>query len=238
MYEQAKNFLLPLYQNITFPSNRPLLTLTYAQSIDCKIALKGKPLLLSGKESMAMTHRLRIIHDAILVGSGTACIDDPQLNARHIPLEEMNNQPQPVILDTHLNLPLSCRLLKNYATGQGKQPWIITSSSSSSTDKKMALEKAGAKIFTIQESATGRLAWKDVLGILSKEGIQSVMVEGGSSIIQSCLLSGFVDQLIVTIAPVYVGDQGITVSATTNLENVQYQTFGRDIVMAAHPVKS
>jgi 2,5-diamino-6-(ribosylamino)-4(3H)-pyrimidinone 5'-phosphate reductase len=80
---------------------RPLVTLTFAQSLDGKIAGKeGKQLILSGRESMLMTHwydidlkptyisipyysqgRMRTKHDAILVGIGTALNDDPQLNS-------------------------------------------------------------------------------------------------------------------------------------------------------------
>jgi len=80
---------------------RPLVTLTFAQSLDGKIAGKeGKQLILSGRESMLMTHwydidskftyisipyysqgRMRTNHDAILVGIGTALNDDPQLNS-------------------------------------------------------------------------------------------------------------------------------------------------------------
>ena len=66
------------------PSNRPHVTLTFAQSTDAKIAaIPGKQLILSGDESMQMTHWLRSMHDAILVGIGTALNDDPQLNSRY-----------------------------------------------------------------------------------------------------------------------------------------------------------
>ncbi|KAI9305738.1 dihydrofolate reductase-like domain-containing protein [Cunninghamella echinulata] len=181
-----------------------------------------------------MTHRLRVLNDAILVGSGTACIDDPQLNARFLPDNETYNQPQPVILDSQLNSPLNSRLLKNYQNGQGKQPWIITSTKMTSSSKKIALENVGAKIFMIEPTIeTGRLDWEKVWTLLWKLDIKSVMVEGGSRVIQSCLTSGFVDQLIVTIAPVYVGNQGVDVSAVSQLKDVKYQTFGRDVVMAA-----
>ena len=51
---------------------RPLVTLSYAQSLDGSIAReRGKPLALSGPESMRLTHQLRAAHDAILVGIGT-----------------------------------------------------------------------------------------------------------------------------------------------------------------------
>lgn len=61
----------------------PFVTLTYAQSIDGSIAaLRGSPTLLSGAQSMQMTHMLRAMHDAILVGVGTILADNPSLNAR------------------------------------------------------------------------------------------------------------------------------------------------------------
>lgn len=61
----------------------PFVTLTYAQSIDGSIAaVRGVPTLLSGPASMKMTHTLRTLHDAILVGIGTVLADNPSLNAR------------------------------------------------------------------------------------------------------------------------------------------------------------
>ncbi len=78
---------------------RTSVTLTFAQSLDAKIAgINGQQLILSGKESMIMTHwcafcfcarhhltihkdRMRTMHDAILIGIGTALNDNPQLNS-------------------------------------------------------------------------------------------------------------------------------------------------------------
>jgi len=61
----------------------PLVTLTYAQSLDGSIAAAdGSAVLISGKESMHMTHALRAAHDAILVGVGTVRNDDPSLTVR------------------------------------------------------------------------------------------------------------------------------------------------------------
>jgi 2,5-diamino-6-(ribosylamino)-4(3H)-pyrimidinone 5'-phosphate reductase len=62
-------------------SSRPGVTLTFAQSLDARIGRRdGKQLILSGDESMAMTHRLRKAHDAVLVGVGTVLNDNPGLN--------------------------------------------------------------------------------------------------------------------------------------------------------------
>ncbi|KAI9022809.1 dihydrofolate reductase-like domain-containing protein, partial [Phycomyces nitens] len=187
----------------------PFVTLTFAQSLDGKIALKGQQLLLSGKESMAMTHRLRLLHDGILVGIGTALVDDPQLNARYVsPTDHLrNNQPQPIVLDPRLEFPLNAKLLKNFSQGTGRQPWLVCWTSDCL--KKAALEKAGAIIITMETPTGQRPSISSVLQVLKAKGIQRLMVEGGSKVIQSFLQSGHVDQLIITTAPTLVGPGGV-----------------------------
>lgn len=61
------------------------------------------------------------------------------------------------------------------------------------------------------------------------------MIEGGAKIIQSCLKSQLYDQLIVTIAPKFVGIDGVSavLDEKEGLKNVKYQTMGDDIVLSA-----
>lgn len=79
----ARTFVESLLGTLSPPSpSRPFLTLTFAQSLDAKIAgIGGQQLALSCSESMVMTHWLRSKHDGILVGIGTAMNDNPQLNS-------------------------------------------------------------------------------------------------------------------------------------------------------------
>ena len=89
--------------------NRPFVTLAYAQTLDGMIAAKDgtsktKNLLLSCPASMTLTHHLRNLHDAILVGGSTFLLDQPRLNVR-LPHKYRTHeivQPMPVVLDTHL----------------------------------------------------------------------------------------------------------------------------------------
>jgi 2,5-diamino-6-(ribosylamino)-4(3H)-pyrimidinone 5'-phosphate reductase len=66
----------------------------------------------------------------------------------------------------------------------------------------------------------------------------SLMVEGGASVICSFLESGLVDHLIVTVAPVLIGDDGISVTAgsantsTRRMQHAHTEQFGRDSVVA------
>jgi riboflavin biosynthesis pyrimidine reductase len=112
--------------DITRQFHRPFVTLAYAQSLDGMIATqtnhgkeegadvaKSKNLQLSCPTSMELTHKLRNIHDAILVGGTTFRLDQPRLNVRlasstssssssKLSSHEIIQQPMPVILDTNL----------------------------------------------------------------------------------------------------------------------------------------
>ncbi|KAF7722534.1 2,5-diamino-6-(ribosylamino)-4(3H)-pyrimidinone 5'-phosphate reductase [Apophysomyces ossiformis] len=259
-YELANSFLQRIYDRAEEYTDRPYVTLTFAQSLDGKIAADDRrQLMLSGDESLIMTHRLRTLHDGILVGIGTALIDDPQLNdtalqmvnvvtARRLDPSILDdcNQPYPVVLDPRLELPVYCKLLKNYQQGVGKQPWVITSIESTRIHKASydALQLAGARIFTTAERhvdvkrLAGRIALEDVYQILRRNGIRRLMVEGGAKVIRSVIESHW-DQLIITIAPILVGN-GLTAidgRKMPTLCDVKYQQLGKDIVLAAKPSK-
>ncbi|KAI8090192.1 dihydrofolate reductase-like domain-containing protein [Gilbertella persicaria] len=234
LFQQVRDFLDPIYANKPSFSNRPFVTLTFAQSLDGKIAKQNQQVLISGKESMAMTHYLRTLHDGILIGIGTALVDNPQLNARYVSCTK--RQPQPIVLDPFLKLELDCKLVTNYQQGIGKQPWLIVSEKGcqASPEKKVKLENAGVKLVCVP-TRTDRIPLEHVLEVLKQEGIHTLMIEGGSRIIQSCLKNEW-DQLIVTIGPMFIGSNGvsaITDNDMVQLDHVQYQTMGKDIVMTA-----
>ncbi|EJD54406.1 bacterial bifunctional deaminase-reductase [Auricularia subglabra TFB-10046 SS5] len=223
------------------PSDRPWVTLTYAQSLDARIAgVGGKQLILSGKESMLMTHWMRTMHDGIMVGIGTALNDNPQLNTRHVPNSTAHPTPQPIILDSQCRLSPDRKLLANHAAGTGKQPWVLCSSEAKATSRCADLEAAGALVADVPGGPFDVLA---VLRHLREQGVKSLMVEGGRSVISSFFAARdsqgrpVVDRLIVTVAPILVGSDGVGVAlegATTilRLEHLCSQLMGRDTVVA------
>ncbi|KAF4606321.1 2,5-diamino-6-(ribosylamino)-4(3H)-pyrimidinone 5'-phosphate reductase [Pleurotus pulmonarius] len=256
------DFLTKFYSALP-PSDggRPRVTLTFAQSLDSKIAGQGgQQLILSGKESMVMTHWMRTMHDAIMVGIGTALNDNPQLNrksARHLPPREPDasnghgnpyHLPRPIILDTNLRLKTDCKLVQNYKNGTGRRPWVICAAPSSRDDavfagKMKLLTDVGVQVIQaptgtglkvevellfsfLRICTTGRqIDIRAMLRTLSELGIRSLMVEGGASVIKSFFTgvsntSGdFVDAVIVTVAPVFVGQQGV--GYDLDLQNVR-----------------
>ncbi|KAL9538643.1 hypothetical protein MBANPS3_010779 [Mucor bainieri] len=238
VYKEARDFLDPIYSNIALREDRPFITLTFAQSLDGKIAKQRQQVLISGKESMAMTHRLRTLHDGIMVGIGTALVDNPQLNARYLSADTAIKQPQPIVLDPFMVLPCNCKLIDNYQHGKGKQPWLLVSERAleEDPDRKAVMDKTGVKIIPIKELESGRLPLNDVFRALKAHGIHTLMIEGGSRIIQSCLKDTW-DQLIITTAPMFIGSAGVPAIQDSNgmpkLNNIKYQTMGRDSVLAA-----
>ncbi|KAJ2612162.1 2,5-diamino-6-(ribosylamino)-4(3H)-pyrimidinone 5'-phosphate reductase [Coemansia sp. RSA 1365] len=248
-YAHARDFLsrIPLissnskYNLDQETGDRPAITLTYAQSLDGKISRADQRLLLSGDESAAMTHRLRTMHDGILIGVGTALFDDPQLSVRLVPAGELLDvrHPQPIVLDSKLRIPPTARLLTGPQNNPRLHPpWIITGTDHN-PQRREELERAGARVIVIEDcDKTGRPRLTAVAAALWSLGIQRLMVEGGARVIQSFLESQLVDVLIVTIAPVLVGSSGVsavgapTVDALT-ITPLSYEPFGRDIVMAA-----
>lgn len=198
------------------PNGRPLVTLTYAQSMDGFIAGPGKKqVALSSTESFVMTHALRTMHDGILVGVGTVLADNPQLNARLLnPLPDgkevpVASLPRPIVLDASLRTPTDAKILANYAAKTGKQPIIVTSAggvgaSEGWAERHAALEAAGAQIVEVEGATSGSLPWPAVLSALDGAGITKLMVEGGASVIGSLLAahSGqpLIDVLIATVA--------------------------------------
>lgn len=206
----------------------PYCTITYAQSIDGSIAAgAGFPLMISGTESMKMTHYLRANHDAILIGIETVLSDDPMLTVRLVNGEH----PRPIVLDTKLRCPTYARVLAN-----PKCPWVMTGDDVC-PNRKSELEQSGARVYPIRKNDKGQVDLSQALRTLGELGIRSLMIEGGARIIAGFLERGFGNQLIVTTSPMLVGGVRPVGSSSSgkypSLSHVVYQQWGPDIVMAA-----
>jgi len=162
-----------------------------------------------------------------------------QLAARIPSLLPVSSQPTPIILDRHLRTPLDCKLLKNAQAGIGKAPVIVTCGVNPSflhehARREKALEAAGATViqvditrrelpdfpaqivglkfstFTVDVAAGGfTLASLVDSKALRPHLGRSLMIEGGSSIISSFLSAPEVDMIVTTVAPTFVGEDGV-----------------------------
>ncbi|MGQ9902772.1 MAG: RibD family protein [Anaerolineae bacterium] len=213
----------------TEPAARPRVTLAYAQSLDGSIAAQpGHPLALSGPESLRLTHTLRARHDAILAGIGTVLADDPQLTVR---LVEGRN-PRPVIVDSQLRCPPAARLFRS-----DRQP-IIATTTLAPESRAEALQQAGARILRLPPTDDAQVSLPDLLAALRAEGIATLMVEGGARIITSFIKLRMVDEIVLTIAPLFVG--GVRAvnelfssypAGLPRLRDMTWQQLGPDLIV-------
>lgn len=177
---------------------RPFVTITFAQSLDGKVALKGgsSNLILSCDESLLYTHGLRSIHDAILIGGRTLEMDNPRLSNRLWG----TSQPRPVVLDpslTHIRALASNRRAKN----------PIVCCSYAAAESFPANEDETLEVLPCECSKDGRLDLRDVLEKLhSCYNIQSIMLEGGASLISAFMSLQVMDCLCITVAPKLIGN--------------------------------
>jgi len=207
-------------------TGRPLVSLCFAQSLDgCLAVQRGKPTPLSGPQSSRLTHQLRASHAAILVGVGTVVADDPQLTAHHVTGED----PQPVVLDSCLRIPLQSRLVQ-----RDRQPVWIATTCAADPECKAALDRAGARLLVLPADAAGRVSLVSLLEILAINGVSSLMVEGGAQVITSFLVQGLADWVSVTIAPVLLGGLPAIEQALPHplkLKDVYSERLGDDLVI-------
>ena len=207
---------------------RPLVTLSYAQSLDGSIAQRrGQPLALSGPESLALSHRLRAMHDAILVGIGTILADNPQLNVRLAEGED----PVVIILDSRLRFPL------NAAAAREPERLRLFCTALADAQAQQGLEQAGVQVERQAANQSERVDLKTMLARLHEWGITSLMVEGGGQVMGSFLKENLVDRVAITISPMYVGgykalDGNIEFGGRLpRLRDLEFEKHGEDLVL-------
>ena len=230
MEKEAKRLNEAFVQHVT--TGRPLVTLKIAQTLDAKIAAPdGAPLTITSLESRTLVHRWRSELDAVLVGSGTAKADDPQLSVRHLE----GRQPVRVVLDRTGELPPSLRLFSDEHVSQTVA--VIGEEAAPAYESKLI---AGGGCVIRAPEAEGHLDLRAVLEILgSGEGldrpIQSVLVEAGPGLATALLRQDLVDRLFVFTAPNILG-QGVPAFAHWIAEepvafaDVEWQRVGDDVL--------
>ena len=198
--------------------------------MDGSIAFEAdRQLTISCKESITLTHGLRTIHDAILIGIGTVLSDDPQLTARYYE----GSNPRPVIVDSQLRTPVDAQLLVNPPV----QP-IIATTEAASEERIRELKDAGAKILVVPARDDGRADLNSLLAELIALDISTLMVEGGARIITGFLAEQLADSLILTIAPHLLGGlRGVrnlnlpTPVDRPHLADLHHRQVGRDLIV-------
>jgi len=174
--------------------SRPKVILSAAMTLDGKIATKTGDSKLSSKQDKVRIHKLRLKVDAILVGSNTVKRDDPLLTVRHT----KGKNPIRIILDSKANIDQKSQIIKTCK----KIPTIIAVSKKASRKNIDKLKKYPLEIII---KGNKLVNIKNLLRILSKKKIKTLLVEGGGTVNWEFVKQGLVDEIIITITPYLVG---------------------------------
>lgn len=202
--------------NIGFVSRmtrgRPWVRSKVAASLDGKTALaNGVSQWITGPAARQDVQAWRARACAILTGVGTVLADDPQLNVRDI---DTPRQPLRVVLDSQLRTPPSAKLLRGGA---------LIVSAVEDMPKIQALLDAGADVLALP-SATGRVDLALVLQLLAERGVNELMVEAGATLNGALLEAGLVDELVLYLAPMLLGESARGLFALPALEKMDQRT--------------
>jgi diaminohydroxyphosphoribosylaminopyrimidine deaminase/5-amino-6-(5-phosphoribosylamino)uracil reductase len=213
---------------------RPLVSLKLATSLDGRIAThSGDSRWITGEAARRRAHGLRATHDAILVGTGTALADDPELTCRLPGLGERS--PVRVVLDRQLRLPPGAKLL---ATASDVPTWVITAAAGDPA-RRRALEGAGVEIIEVPAAPDGRLSVSAALQALGARGVTRLLVEGGSALSASLLQQDLVDRLYWFRSASVIGGDGLPAAASLGVERlfdaklfarIETETLGADML--------
>ena len=218
---------------------RPFVHLKLAVSLDGRISLKDSvSTALSGDTARRRVQELRHEHDAILVGSNTAAVDNPSLTdrsgkARRRPLAR-------VILDNRLRLPVDSTL----ATTTDVAPTLLFTNCID-PEAVCRLAKTGVEVLPISGGARNLAL---VLEELKQREIQSILVEGGTGVAGAFVDAGLVDKVTLIYspiiiggseAPVAIGGKGATeLSEALRLTDIEITQHGDDVEVTGYPAKA
>lgn len=208
----------------------PWVWLKSAASLDGRTALhNGVSKWITGAEAREDGHRWRARSCVVLTGLGTVLADDPRLNVREV---ETPRQPFKAVIDAHLAIDPQAALL------DGTRTWVFTCRND--PVKAARLADRNAEVVALP-AGPGRVDLPSVMRWLGRQDINEVHVEAGAGLNGALLQAGCVDELLVYMAPVLLGDaRGMwTLPELASLEGAQrfgfvdMRAMGNDIRLRA-----
>jgi len=177
-------------------TNTPYVLMKYGMTLDGKISTyTGESKWITNEKSRRNVHETRHHYAGIMVGIQTVLKDDPLLTSR---IEEAN-QPVRIICDSHLKIPVQSMIVQTAP----KVPTIVATLDDS-TKKAQILKEKGLKLLKVK-SHHNQLDLRDLMSQLGELKIDSVLIEGGSTIHWSALNAGIVNRVHAYISPQLFG---------------------------------
>lgn len=211
---------------------RPFVTLKLASSFDGRIATEtGHSQWITGPNARRVVHAMRASHDAVMVGAGTARVDDPTLTVRNMGVQ---HQPLRVVVSRHLDIPLMGQLARTAS----EIPVWLCHGPHPDPDRARAWEGLGARLIPCALDGH-HVDAADLLQQLGQAGLTRVFCEGGSALAGSLLASDLVDELVGFTAGLTIGAEGLsavgalgldTLDAAPRFDLIETRVIGGDIL--------
>lgn len=219
-------------------TRRPFVTVKCAATLDGRIATRtGDSRWVSGEASREHVHRLRHASDAIMVGVNTIRSDDPSLTTR---IDGFHGKdPQRYILDTHLSISESARVLQGIAaTGT-----TVVTGPVVPEEKQRRLKEKGVRILS-SPLKEGRIDLGRLMASIGAAKVTSLLVEGGGHVIAAAFRDNIVDKVIFFFAPkILGGDDGVPICRGPGpelmkdclpIKNMQVYRAGDDVMIEGY----
>ncbi|HVZ15052.1 MAG TPA: bifunctional diaminohydroxyphosphoribosylaminopyrimidine deaminase/5-amino-6-(5-phosphoribosylamino)uracil reductase RibD [Bauldia sp.] len=207
---------------------RPHVTLKLAVSADGMIGTRGgERMIVTGKPAFDAVQMMRTEFDVLMIGIGTALVDDPRLTVR-LP-GVTGRTPTRVILDAAARLPATAQIFQTIA----EAPLILFVGPEAPAERTAALAAAGATVVPVA-SASGGIDLNAALAHLAGLGHARVLAEGGANVAASLLTGDLLDEVVIFRAPVVVGPDGVRALAGNALSAVErsprYRQYDMQVV--------
>ena len=221
---------------------RPYVILNAAMTLDGKIATQTGSSNISGEEDLKRVHEIRKQCDGIMVGIGTVLADDPRLTVHKIDANPEDN-PVRVVVDSKCRTPIDARITNDDAktiiacANEFKDDFI-------ESEKYEVFKKRGVKFFW---SGDERVDLTSLMSYLHEEGIEKLMLEGGSTLNFSMIKAGLIDEISICVAPMVVGGANAKtffdgegfdlMDEAIRLELIDSYTLGKDLILKYNVLK-
>lgn len=217
-------------------NKKPFVVMKVAMSLDGKISTTtGQSKWISCDESRRYVHKLRSEVMSILVGINTVIKDNPMLDCR---LENGKN-PIRIIVDTTLKIPIDSKIVSSSKSIRT----IVVTTKHANRNVMNLLEDKGVEILTVNLK-NNLVNLKEMINKLGELNIDSILIEGGSSLNYSAINENIVDKVQVYVAPIIlggessktpIGGQGVAdIKEAFKLDKLEYKQVGSDILIEGY----
>jgi diaminohydroxyphosphoribosylaminopyrimidine deaminase/5-amino-6-(5-phosphoribosylamino)uracil reductase len=219
---------------------RPYVRCKLAMSLDGRTAMaSGESQWITAEAARHDVHRLRARSSAVVTGIGTVVHDDPSMTVR-LPDDEgqYGELPLRVVLDSQLQMSPQAKMLS-----QAGPTRVL--SLNAATPQAEALRMAGAEVVAATATRDGKIDLEVMLKQLADDDRNEVMIEAGATLSGAMLQAGLIDELVIYMAPILMGDaaRGLlhlpgleTMADRFDLDIMDIRSVGRDWRITARPV--